>query len=61
MTEEMRRALESLGDDVQREVALGKLAGYNNRELAERLGISLRAVERKLSIIRRKWDTDDLS
>ncbi len=61
ITEEVRRALESLGDDLQREVALGKLAGYTNKELADQLGISLRAVERKLSIIRRKWDTDNLS
>ncbi|NLS96961.1 MAG: RNA polymerase subunit sigma-70 [Planctomycetaceae bacterium] len=61
MTEEMRRALDSLGDDVQREVAIGKLAGYTNKELADRLGISLRAVERKLSIIRRKWDAESQS
>lgn len=58
LTEEMRRALEGLADDTQREIALGKLAGYTNKELAERLGISLRAVERKLSIIRRKWDAE---
>ena len=55
MTGELDRLLDKLADDTLRRIALGKLEGYTNRELAQELGISLRAVERKLSIIRSKW------
>ena len=53
--EECVQLLNCLDDDVLRQIAVGKLEGYNNAELAERLKLSLRAVERKLSLIRRKW------
>jgi RNA polymerase sigma factor (sigma-70 family) len=55
MTEGLREMLGQLSDDAQRRIALGKLAGYSNQELAQQLGISLRAVERKLGIIRDLW------
>ncbi len=55
MNVELRHQLEQLGDEVQRRIVLGKLEGFTNLELARKLGISLRAVERKLSIIRSKW------
>jgi RNA polymerase sigma factor (sigma-70 family) len=55
MTERLRDLLNRLTDDAQRQIALGKLAGYTNQELAQRVGLSLRAVERKLSIIRDQW------
>lgn len=51
----LRQQMDRLGDDTLRRIAAGKLEGYTNRELAQKLGISLRAVERKLSIIRSKW------
>jgi DNA-directed RNA polymerase specialized sigma24 family protein len=47
--------LDELGDPAQRQIALGKLHGKTNQELARELDISLRAVERKLAIIRDKW------
>lgn len=55
MTERLRELLNRLADETQRQIALGKLAGYTNQELAQQLGISLRAVERKLSLIRDQW------
>lgn len=55
MTERLRELLSQLTDETQRQIALGKLAGYTNQELAQQLGMSLRAVERKLSIIRDRW------
>ena len=55
MTERLRELLNQLTDNTQRRIALGKLAGYTNQELAKQLGLSLRAVERKLSIIRDQW------
>ena len=55
MNEQLRRLLDSLADDVQRQLAVGKLHGRTNEELAAELRISLRSVERKLGIIRDKW------
>lgn len=53
--EELSERLRQLEDDGQRRIVLGKLAGYRNAELATQLGLSLRAVERKLHRIRRQW------
>ena len=48
----MRRA----GD--LRAIALLKLEGYGNGEVAERLGCARRTVERKLQLIARLWGKD---
>ena len=55
MADRMRGLLDRLSDDTQRHIALGKLEGKTNQELADELNINLRAVERKLSMIRDKW------
>ena len=54
--EHLEYSLERLQDEQLREVALAKLEGYTNREIAARLDLSLRGVERKLHLIRRKWE-----
>jgi DNA-directed RNA polymerase specialized sigma24 family protein len=54
--EQCRVLLEGLEDESWRAVAVGKLEGYTNREIAERLGCSLSAVERKLTFIREAWE-----
>jgi DNA-directed RNA polymerase specialized sigma24 family protein len=51
----LSRALARLSDERTREVALLKLEGYENREIAQRLEISLSSVERKLRVIRQSW------
>ena len=51
----LARALARLADENTREVALLKLEGYENREIAQRLQISLSSVERKLRVIRQAW------
>ncbi|MDA1051275.1 MAG: ECF-type sigma factor [Planctomycetota bacterium] len=56
--EQFGQLLNCLDDDLLRQIAVGKLEGYTNTELAERLNLSLRAVERKLSIIRRRWERE---
>lgn len=43
------------------QIARDKLSGYANQEIAERLDISLRTVERNLSRIRQLWSTEDPS
>jgi DNA-directed RNA polymerase specialized sigma24 family protein len=53
--EESSRLYRLLEDDTLRQIARGKLEGFTNAELARQLGLSLRAVERKLQLIRRQW------
>jgi len=53
--EACRRLLALLDDDVLRRIALWKLVGYTNQEIASRLDCSLAKVERKLDRIRVKW------
>jgi len=53
--ENFQRRLAQLGDDTLRQVALRKLEGYQNDEIASELGCASRTVERKLHLIRRVW------
>jgi DNA-directed RNA polymerase specialized sigma24 family protein len=55
VADQCRALLERLGDDELRRIALGKLEGLTNREIAGRIGKSLATVERKLDLIRLKW------
>lgn len=50
--ETLARALRRLSDATTREVALLRMESYQNREIADRLEISLSSVERKLRVIR---------
>jgi RNA polymerase sigma factor (sigma-70 family) len=59
IADEFRRLLESLGDDSLLRVALARMEGYTNREIAERLGCIEQTVERKLRSIRRIWTGRD--
>jgi DNA-directed RNA polymerase specialized sigma24 family protein len=56
--EEFSRLYALLADDTLRQIARGKLEGYTNTELATLLNMSLRAVERKLQLIRRQWSQE---
>ena len=55
MTEECRRLLDLLDDETLRSVALWKMEGYTNAEIARKLGCVEQTVERKLQRIRRRW------
>jgi len=55
MTEECRRLLDLLGDETLRSVALWKMEGYTNAEIARKLVCVEQTVERKLQRIRRRW------
>ena len=55
MTKECQRLLGVLGDKELEGVALMKLEGYTNDEIAEMLGCTRRTVQRMLALIRRLW------
>jgi DNA-directed RNA polymerase specialized sigma24 family protein len=55
VTEEYRRLLDNLGDDELRAIAVSKMEGYSNEEIASRVGCSLATIERRLSLIRKIW------
>lgn len=55
VADEFRRLLGLLGDESLRAVAVAKLEGYTNRQIAERIGCIEQTVERKLRSIRRIW------
>ena len=55
VAEEYRRRLAALPEESLRRVAVLKLEGYSNEEIAGRLGLGLRSVVRKLDLIRRTW------
>jgi DNA-directed RNA polymerase specialized sigma24 family protein len=58
MADECRRLLEGLGDATLRAVALAKMRGDTNAEIAARLGCVEQTVERKLKRIRSLWDQE---
>jgi DNA-directed RNA polymerase specialized sigma24 family protein len=58
LAEEYQRLLDQLGDEQLRSLAVLKLEGYSNEEIAGRLGCALRTVERKLGLIRGQWQRE---
>ncbi len=56
--EEYERLLARLGDAELRKIAVWKMEGYSNQEIADRLGCVTRTVERKLGIIRILWSEE---
>jgi DNA-directed RNA polymerase specialized sigma24 family protein len=53
--DEFRRLLGLLAEDSLRDVAIWKMEGYTNRQIAARLGCIEQTVERKLRSIRQVW------
>src|SRR5262245_3293721 len=58
VAEECRRRLDGLRDETLRRVALLKMEGYANEEIADRLACGLRTVVRKLELIHKAWTTE---
>lgn len=58
VAEQYQRLLAVLGDDSLRQVAVWKMEGYTNEDIAARLNCSLRTVARKLETIRIIWDKE---
>src|SRR5262245_48795135 len=55
LAEECERLLGRLGDPALRSLAVWKMEGYTNEEIAARLGCCLSTVERRLQLVRRLW------
>lgn len=51
--------LDATGDSELRRIALLKMDGFSNQEIAEEIGCVRRSVERKLQMIARLWEKDD--
>lgn len=60
LAEDVERRLDALNDEELRKIALWKMEGYRNEEIAEMINRVPRTVERKLELIRRLW-TDENS
>ena len=58
VAEEYQRLLDKLGDDELRAIAVWKMEGYTNEEIAARLGCALTTVERRLRRIRKSWEDE---
>ena len=58
LTEECQRLLARLPDESLRNVALWKMDGYTNQEIADKLGCVPHTVERKLRSIRNVWSDE---
>lgn len=55
MVEAVDRLFDKLADVQLRQIALHKLEGYTNEEIAGKIGRSLPTVERRLRLIRETW------
>jgi DNA-directed RNA polymerase specialized sigma24 family protein len=53
--EEYGQLLDLLGDDELREIAVSKMEGFTNEEIASRRGCAVPTVERRLRLIRKTW------
>ena len=56
--EEYQRLMRALDDDRLRTIAERKLEGHQNEEIADRLGLACRSIERKLQRIRQIWEAE---
>lgn len=56
MADEVESLIDALPDDQAREIVRLRLEGYQNREIADRLGCATRTVERRLNVVRKIWE-----
>jgi DNA-directed RNA polymerase specialized sigma24 family protein len=59
VADELRHLLGRLRDAPLRTIALLRMDGYRNEEIAQKLDCSLRSVERKLDLIRKVWQWEE--
>ena len=59
MEEQLHQLMDMLPDETVRKIASRKLEGWTNAEIAEELGVVERTIERKLSLVRSCWQSND--
>jgi DNA-directed RNA polymerase specialized sigma24 family protein len=55
VVEEFLERLDALGDERLREVVVMRMEGYTDDQIAERLGVTRRSVQRRLKLVREEW------
>lgn len=55
MAEELQRLLDGLSDETHVQIAMQKLEGFANHEIADNVGCTIRTVQRVLGIVRQRW------
>ncbi len=58
VAEESRRLLDCLEDETLAQIAVWKMEGFTDQEIATRLDCAVRTVERKVARIREKWSRE---
>ena len=61
VAEECDRLLNGLNDESLRQIAVWKMEGYTNAEIAVKIGRVEGTVERKLALIRSRWEAEAAS
>ncbi|MFK7820173.1 MAG: ECF-type sigma factor [Planctomycetaceae bacterium] len=56
--EQYESLLKELGDDQLRSIAIAKMEGYTNHEIAEQIGCTRQTVQRRLNVIRATWEEE---
>jgi DNA-directed RNA polymerase specialized sigma24 family protein len=59
VADEFRALLERLGDPDLRQIALRKMEGYTNEEIAAERNCTVRTIGRRLALIRDLWEGDE--
>ncbi|MBM4092549.1 MAG: RNA polymerase subunit sigma-70 [Planctomycetes bacterium] len=59
MAEECRRRLTQLTNPEHQAIAVAKMQGFTNQEVADQLNVSVSTVERRLRLIRKKWELEE--
>lgn len=61
IAEQCELLLNGLNDAQLQALAIAKMQGYSNEDIAEQLQCSVRTVERRLQLIRQKWQREETS
>lgn len=60
LAEDLQRRLDSLPNETLRSICLWKMEGWTNDEIAVRMDCTTRTVERKLELIRKHWQQEQI-
>lgn len=56
VTEQCQILIGSLNEPQLRQIALAKMEGFTNEDISKQLDLALRTVERRLQLIRKRWE-----